>query len=107
MDEQKFAEQVFNGSLAVLAVLIAVAGIISVEYEKPSISGNSDVEPAFRFFLYGIAGLSIWAGFISFLSLARLRQRQIWPWLVVTSVCILLLGTVAVSVGIVVVTIFY
>jgi hypothetical protein len=107
MDQQKFAEQIFNGSLAILAVLIAVAGILSAEYAKPSVSGNQDVAPAYQLALWAIAGLSLLACAVSFIALARIAGRQVWTWLLVGAPCFLLIGATAASVGIVIITLFY
>ena len=107
MDQQKFAEQVFNGSLAILAVLIAVAGILSAEYAKPAVSGSEDIGPVYKLCLLAVAGLSGWACLTSFFALAKLAGREIQTWVVVCSIIILLLGTTAASIGIVIVTLNY
>jgi cell division protein FtsW (lipid II flippase) len=107
MDKQKLAEHVFNGSLAILAVLIAVAGILSAEYAKPSVSGNQDVEPAYRLFLWATASLAGWACLSSFVALAIILGRAVWTWVIVVCLCILLLGSAAASFGIVIVTLYY
>jgi hypothetical protein len=107
MDDQKFAEQVFNGSLAILAILIAVAGILSAEYVKPSVSGNQDVEPAYRFFLWGTASLSGWACLSGIVALARLRCTKVPFWVLLGAIAILMAGATAASVGIVIITLYY
>src|SRR5262245_40483093 len=102
-EEQKLAEQVFNGSLAILAVLIAVAGIVAATYEK--ISGDPEIEPHFRFFLWFIAFLSLWACLSGVLSLIRVTGTRVWTWLILCLVGVLMAGVALASVGLVLITV--
>jgi hypothetical protein len=100
--DEKVAEQIFNGSLALLAVLIAVAGIAAASYDK--ISPLPEVEPHFRWFLWFVAGLSVLAAVVSLVSLEKSRGRNIRMWFLLGLLWILLIGAAFASVGIVTIT---
>jgi hypothetical protein len=102
VSDEKIAEQIFNGSLALLAVLIAVAGIAAATYDK--ISVLPEIEPHFRWFLYFIAGLSVLAALVSLVALEKSRGRNIRMWFLLVLLWILLIGAAIASVGIVTIT---
>lgn len=102
-NEEKLVEHVFNGSLAIQAVLIAVAGIVAAGYEKVSIL--PDVERKYRWFLIAIAFLSLVGCLVSLLALARARGRSISIGVILGCLRLLIVGVAVASVGIVVITI--
>jgi hypothetical protein len=95
----------FSGSLAIQAILVAVATIVAAAYEK--ISNLPEVEPTYRKFLWSIAALSAVACLVSFMSFGRLAGVQIPRMLVIGSLLLLIAGTAVVSVGIVVITLIF
>ena len=101
----RLSEHVFSGSLAIQAILVAVATIVAAAYEK--ISNLPEVEPTYRKFLWSIAALSAVACLVSFMSFGRLAGVQIPRMLVIGSLLLLIAGTAVVSVGIVVITLYF
>jgi hypothetical protein len=102
-EEQKLAEQIFNGSLALLAVLIAVAGIVAASYEK--VSGIPDIEPHFRYYLWSVAALSILSCIVGWLALNRLAGGGAPMWLILYTVRVVMTGVALASVGLVLITV--
>jgi hypothetical protein len=101
-NDEKLVEQIFNGALAILAVLVAVAGVVAAGYDK--ISGLPDVEPRFRYFLWAAAVLAIVACSLSLLALERLRGHAIPIGLILLLARLLMIGAALASVGIVIIT---
>jgi hypothetical protein len=95
--DEKVTEQIFAGSLAILAVLIAVVGLVGAAQDK--VSGISYLAPLYERFQWSVAGLSILAGIVSLLSLQKMRGTAIWMSLIVWLARLLIVGTVAVTVG--------
>lgn len=103
--EDRLFEHVFSGSIAIQAILVAVAAIVAAAYEK--VSNLPEVEPTYRRFLFAVAALSIMAALLSSMAVARLVGVPIPRSLVITVLFMLIGGTAVVSVGIVIITIFY
>jgi hypothetical protein len=95
--DDKVAEQVFAGSLAILAVLIAVVGLVGAAQDK--VAGIEYLAPLYEHFQWSVAGLSGLAGVAALLAFEKMRGRAVWMWLIVLIARLLIVGTVAVTVG--------
>jgi hypothetical protein len=104
VDDEKLAEHIFTGSLSLLAVLIAVAGIGAAGYEK--ISGIPDVEPHFRWLLFSIGAVALLASVVSCLALEKARGRTLPIGIILWPLRVLMAAAALASVGIVAVTIY-
>jgi hypothetical protein len=96
-DDNKIAEQAFAGSLAIIAVLIAVVGLVGTAADK--VSGISYLLPRFEFLQRSIAGLSVFAAIVALVSLQRLRGTAIPGGLIAWLLRLLIVGTALVTVA--------
>jgi hypothetical protein len=96
-NDDKLAEQAFSGSLAIIAVLIAVVGLVGAAADK--VSGISYLLPRFEFLQRSIAGLSVLGAIVALLSLQRLRGTDVPGWLIAWPLRLLIVGTAAVTVA--------
>lgn len=94
--DDKLAEQAFAGSLAIIAVLIAVVGLVGAAADR--VSGISYLAPRFEFLQYSIAALSVVGAFVALLSLQKMRGGQIAIGWIVWPLRLLIVGTAAVTV---------
>lgn len=93
----KIEEQIFGGSLAILAVLIAVVGLVAAAQDK--VSGISYLAPIFEWFQWAIAALSVWSGAVALVALAKMQGCAVNMRLLVWLTRVLIVGTVAATVG--------
>ena len=102
--DDKFAEQVFNGSLAIQVILIAAVGIVAASYEK--LAGIPVVELKLRWFLWGLVALSVLGCAVSLLAAERIRGHPVNIVTLVWLLRMLIVGTAATSIALALVTIF-
>ena len=84
---------------------MAVAAVTAGAYEK--VAALPETEPIYRNFLWATAALSVVAGVVSLISFGHLAGIRLPAWLGAAALLLLIGGTAAVSVGIVVITINY
>jgi len=93
--------QIFAGALAILAILIAVVVVIVPEHER--VAADPYLSARIGMVVWGTAGLSALAGFVALGSLERMCGRK-WPiWLILWCARLLILGSIAITIGLVVV----
>jgi hypothetical protein len=95
--DDKLAEQAFAGSLAIIAVLIAVVGLVGTATDK--VAGISYLLPKFQYLQYSIGVLSVFGAGVALLSLQRLRGTNVPGGLIGWSLRLLIVGTAAVTVA--------
>lgn len=100
---ERLAEHVFNGSLAIQVVLIAVVGIVATDYDK--VVSIPDFEPRFRWFLWALVGLSLIACLLSILTVNCMRASNKPGMLILSLLYVLIVGIACASAGIVWVTV--
>lgn len=100
--DDKIAEQIFAGSLSILAVLIAVVGLVGAAQDK--VSAISYLAWKFETLQWFMAGLSAFAGIVAWLALSKMRGSQTSIGLIIWVSRVLIVGTVLATVGFVLVS---
>ena len=90
-------EQIFAGSLAILSILIAVIGLVIAAQDK--VEGVDYLENKLERLQLGVVAVSGLAGVVAILSLERMRGQRVPLWMVTWGARLLIVGTVAVTVG--------
>ena len=102
-NDRRYVEQIFTASLAFLPLLLAVITIVITYYDKYSAVSWMEFRLSIVL-IFGTTGAVI-SGATSFLSLLYLRGTQTPVWLLTYLVGLLIFLSVAVTVGLVWVTI--
>jgi hypothetical protein len=100
--DDKVSEQIYAGSLSILAVLIAVVGLVAAAHEK--VSTIPYLSWKFQLLQWFMAALSGVAGLVAYLSLAKMRGATSPMWIIVSLSRVLIAGTVAATLGFVIVS---
>ena len=95
--DDKVAEGAFAGSLALLAVLIAVVGLVGSAQDK--VQGVEYLAWKFEYFQWFIVALSVGTGLLALLSLSHMRGGRASIRLISGLIRLLIAGTVVATVG--------
>jgi hypothetical protein len=74
--DQIFARDVFNASLTLMSILIAVITFLAVEYKGVRRYSYAPMAAPIRDAVWGTTGASVWAGIIAFGALIKLRSGR-------------------------------
>jgi hypothetical protein len=95
--DDKMAEGAFAGAFALLAVLIAVVGLVGVAQDK--VQGIEYLAWKLEYFQWFMVALSVGAAFLALLSFSHMRGGWASIRLISVLVRVLIAGTVVATVG--------